>query len=141
MAVTTPGSPSPTRDSPSSPSPRRSTVARAAEAAMPGFVRRLTSTPLARALDAEIAGRRTRKHPVVPWKAFRPADWPDGALEAAYDAMRMLAAGEYLAVEGFSRMAASFAYHELPFDLVAACAAVPTDEIRHAELAVRAASM
>src|SRR5690349_1167043 len=106
-----------------------------------GFARSLTSTPLARALEADVAGHGRRRRPAIPWSSFRREAWPERALQAASDAMRMIATGEYLAVEGFSRMAACFAYHELPFDLVAACVAVPADEIRHAELAVRAAAM
>jgi hypothetical protein len=106
---------------------------------MPVF-RAVTGTPLTRWFDQEIAGRSTRRNVEVPWGAFDRAKYPDAALAVAVDAMRWLATGEYAAVEGFGRLVVSFSWHGVPYDLIAACARIPSDEIRHSEIALRAAA-
>jgi hypothetical protein len=102
--------------------------------------RHLTGTPLARLFAQDVAGTSTHRRPDIPWEKFDRRAHPDGALEVAYDAMRWLASGEYAAVEGFSRMCAAFSWHGVPYDLIAACARVPHDELRHSEMALRAAA-
>jgi hypothetical protein len=106
---------------------------------MPLF-RAVTGTPLTRWFDQEIAGSGTRRHVDVPWSAFERARYPEAALAVAVDAMRWLATGEYSAVEGFGRLVVAFSWHGVPYDLIAACARIPGDEIRHSEIALRAAA-
>jgi hypothetical protein len=105
------------------------------------FHRTVTDTPLARQLTKEVEQRNGRKRRKIPWKQFRRRDYTEPALALAYDAQRMLATGEYLAVEGFSRLTGSLAHHGAPFDLIAAAASIPSDEIAHAEIAVRMAAL
>jgi hypothetical protein len=110
--------------------------------AAPLQVRRvLTTTPLARQHEMMLADRSTRKHPAIPWKAFRRDRYPEPALALAYDAQRMLALGEYTAVDLFARVAAGLALNGAPFDVVAAATRVPCDEIRHADITIRMAAL
>ncbi len=102
--------------------------------------RSVTGGPLTRLMALEVAGRSTRRTIEVPWSRFSAKDHPDAALAIAYDAMRWLASGEYVAVEGFARLLVGFSWHQVPHDLITACARIPGDEIRHAELALHAAS-
>jgi hypothetical protein len=55
--------------------------------------------------------------------------------------MKGLAGGEYGAVDAFARLASALARNGVPIDLVAAAAQIPADEIRHAEYALRMASL
>jgi len=106
------------------------------------FRRTVSDTPLARQLNAEVERRRGRRERrQIPWESFDRSKYPEPALALAYDAQRMLATGEYLAVEGFSRLTGSLAHHGAPFDIIAAAAAIPSDEIAHAELAVHMAAL
>jgi hypothetical protein len=105
---------------------------------MPLF-RAVTDTPLTRQLAQDVDGSFAQRRIAIPWSAFRARDYPAEALAIATDAMRWLATGEYTAVEGFARMTVAFSWHGVPYDLISACARVPGDEIRHSEIAVRAA--
>lgn len=106
---------------------------------MPPLFRVVTDTPLTRQLAQDVAGRSTQKRVEIPWSAFSPERYPREARAIATDAMRWLATGEYTAVEGFARLTVAFSWHGVPYDLIAACARIPSDEIRHSEIAVRAA--
>ncbi len=118
-------------------SPAAGTAGRLASAR--GFRRVLTGTPLSRQHETRLrAGGRGHR---IPWKRFDRSAYPEPALRLAYDAYRVLATGEYDAVDGFSRLTASLCWHGAPFDLIAASASVPADEIRHADGAVRMAAL
>lgn len=106
---------------------------------MPLF-RSVTQTPLTRLFAQDVDRGSTQKRIEIPWDAFDAKEHPSAALEVAYDAMRWLASGEYTAVEGFARLVVGFSWHGVPYDLIAACARIPGDEIRHSQLAVQAAS-
>lgn len=101
----------------------------------------LTTTPLARLHERTILQRGPRKGIHVPWKSFDRSRYPEAALALAYDAQRMLALGEYSAVGLFARFVDGLARIGAPFDIVSAAARVPQDEIRHADLAFRFASL
>lgn len=101
----------------------------------------LTKTPLARQHDRAIAGRLTRKIPVIPWDSFDPSKYPAPALALAAEAQTKLALGEYGAVDLFAHLASAMALNAVPIDLVAAAARTPADEIRHADYAMRAARL
>jgi hypothetical protein len=103
--------------------------------------RTLTATPLARQHERTLLQRGPRKGMDVPWQRFERSKYPDAALALAYDAQRMLALGEYSAVSLFARFVDGLARQGAPFDLVSAAARVPTDEIRHADLAFRFAAL
>jgi len=108
----------------------------------PGPRRRVLSrTPLARAHDQLLAVRVVGRPKPVPWSRFERARYPAEALGLARQAMTALAAGEYGAVVGFAKVAAALALRGAPFDLVALATRVPTDELRHAELALRMAAL
>src|SRR5258706_4860493 len=106
---------------------------------MPPLFRALTDTPLTRQFAQDVAGTRSARPVPIPWNAFAPRDYPDEALTVATDAMRWLATGEYRSVEVFARLTVAFSWHGVPYDLISACARIPGDEIRHSEIAVRAA--
>jgi len=93
------------------------------------------------AMQASNSRARRASPKAIPWSQFDRARYPEPALALAYDAARKLATGEYLAVEGFSRISAALSRHGAPFDLIALGASIPADEIRHAEQAVRVASL
>ncbi len=101
----------------------------------------LTSTPLARLHEKTILQRGPRKGIAVPWSSFHRERYPASALALAYDAQRMLALGEYSAVGLFARFVDGLARAGAPFDIVSAAARVPQDEIRHADLAFRFATL
>ena len=103
--------------------------------------RLLTETPLARQHERVMEGRPRHKVAPIPWDAFRRSRWPAGALRLALDAQQKLAMGEYLAVDLFSRVASGIALLGAPIDLVAAAAAIPGDEIRHADITLRMAGL
>lgn len=95
--------------------------------------RRLTATPLAKQFD--------RKKPRdVPFASFDRKRYPAAALRTAAMAQASLATGEWMAVDLFARLTAALATASAPFDLVSAAAKIPTDEIRHADLALRMAT-
>jgi hypothetical protein len=100
----------------------------------------LTKTPLARQHERTLErglGRRAR--PKIDFAAFDRASYPAPALALALDAQTKLALGEYTAVDLFAHLASAMTLNGVPFDLVAAAASVPHDEIRHADYALRAA--
>jgi hypothetical protein len=103
--------------------------------------RLLTETPLARQHERVMQGRPRHAIAPIPWGGFDRRRWPDGALALALDAQRKLAMGEYLAVDLFARVASAVALHGAPIDLVAAAAGIPSDEIRHADITLRMASL
>jgi hypothetical protein len=101
----------------------------------------LTDTPLARQHERLLAERPGRKRVNVPWGAFDRSRYPDAALALALDAHRSLAVGEYVAVDLFARVSSALALNGAPFDIVAAAARIPSDEIRHADYAIRMAAL
>jgi len=103
--------------------------------------RTLTDTPLARQHEHVLRGDATHMRSAIPWDRFVRSKYPAPALALATDAQRMLATGEYGAVDVFARLAAALATNGAPFDLVAAAARIPSDEIRHADYAIRMASL
>ena len=66
---------------------------------------------------------------------------PQALSHFAANAQRMLATGEYGAVDLFARIASALALNGAPFDIVAAAAHVPSDEIRHADYAIQLATL
>lgn len=100
-----------------------------------------TATPLARAHDRTLAKRARGRRPEIPWESFDRAKYPRPALLLAYDTATRLAQGEYTAVDLFARIASSLAAVGAPFDLIAAATLIPTDEIRHADYALRFAAL
>src|SRR5580692_9787724 len=106
----------------------------------PVHVRRvLTSTPLARQHERTLERGLTRKRPNIPFAGFRRDRYPKPALALAHHTATKLALGEYTAVDLFAHLASSMTLNGVPFDLVAAAATIPHDEIRHADYALRAA--
>ena len=103
--------------------------------------RLLTDTPLARLHDRVMAGHDRRRGAPIPWGRFEREGYPEPALSLALDAQRELAWGEYGAVDLFARLASALSLQGAPFDLVAAASSVPADEIRHADYALRMASL
>lgn len=101
----------------------------------------LTTTPLARQHERGLAGTLTRRIPAINWKSFDRSRYPEPALALAAHAQTKLALGEYGAVDLFAHLASAMALLGVPFDLVAAAARTPADEIRHADYAMRAAKM
>jgi hypothetical protein len=101
----------------------------------------LTATPLARQHERRLAGSLTRRIPAIPWETFDRSRYPEPALALAAHAQSKLALGEYGAVDLFARLASAMALLGVPFDLVAAAARTPADEIRHADYAMRAAKL
>ena len=109
---------------------------------MPIRIKRvLTKTALARQHDRALAGKLTRRIPAIPWEKFDRSKYPDAALKLAAHAQTKLALGEYGAVELFAHLASAMSLLGVPFDLVAAAARTPSDEIRHADYAMRAAKL
>jgi hypothetical protein len=112
-------------------------------AAKPGStrVRTVSQTPLARAHEHRLsaAGRLGRRG--IRWSPFRREKYPAAALALGADALVELATGEYEAFVGFSQVSSALALVGAPFDIVAAAAEVPSDEIRHAEYALRLAGL
>lgn len=105
-------------------------------------VRRVfTATPLAKEHERRTLRGRVRTPRQIPWQAFDRSRYPEPALLLATDAMTGLARGEYGAVDAFSRVASTLARNGAPLDLIAAAAEIPADEIRHAEYALRMASL
>jgi hypothetical protein len=100
----------------------------------PRLQRTLTATPLARRFE-RISARE------VPFAAFDRKRYPAAALRTAAIAQSSLAVGEWMAVDLFGRLTAALTVASAPIDLVAAAAKIPTDEVRHADLALRAAAM
>jgi hypothetical protein len=101
----------------------------------------LTDTPLAREHE-RLLRRRERPVPVeIPWRRFDRSKFPEPALALALDLQRSLVAGEYLAVESFSRVVVALTTVGAPLDLVAAATRVPPDEIRHADYTLRMAAL
>jgi 1,2-phenylacetyl-CoA epoxidase catalytic subunit len=103
--------------------------------------RALTDTPLARAHEARLAKRAQGRPPKIPWERFDRTLYPEPALALAYDAQARLAVGEYSAVDLFARIASGLSLVGAPFDLIAAATCIPTDELRHADYAIRFAAL
>jgi hypothetical protein len=101
----------------------------------------LTDTPLARQHEHRLAGRATHKRKPIPWAAFDRSRYTAAALALACDAQTKLALGEYGAVDLFAHLSSAMTLNGVPFDLVAAATAVPSDEIRHADFAMRMAKL
>lgn len=99
----------------------------------------LTETPLARLHERTLERGLSRKRPIIDFRGFDRAKYPKPALALAHHAQTKLALGEYTAVDLFARLASAMTLSGVPFDLVAAAASVPHDEIRHADYAMRAA--
>ena len=95
--------------------------------------RTLTATPLARRLERGAARD-------VEVSSFVRRRYPAAARRVAAIAQRSLAVGEWMAVDLFARLTAALAVANAPIDLVSAAAKVPTDEVRHADLALRMAA-
>jgi len=98
-------------------------------------------TPLARQHEHRLSGRIMRKTRPIPWAAFDRSRYPAPALALACDAQSKLALGEYGAVDLFAHLASAMTLNGVPFDLVAETARVPSDEIRHADFALRMAKL
>ncbi len=94
-----------------------------------------SGTPLGRVFERTLSGKKAKAP--IPWSSFDRTAYPEPALELAAAAQGKLAGGEYGAVPLFSRIASALAMNGAPFDLIAAAARIPGDEIRHAEQAVR----
>jgi hypothetical protein len=103
--------------------------------------RRTSGTPLARQHEHLLAGRSTRKIAAIPWERFDRARYPEAALALAAHAQRALASGEYSAINLFARLASALAVHGAPLDIITAAARIPSDEARHADYALRLASL
>src|SRR3569832_171314 len=95
--------------------------------------RTLTATPLARRLE-----RGTGRD--VDVSRFVRRRYPAGACRFAAVAQSSLAVGEWMAVDLFARLTAALTLARAPVDLVSAAAKIPTDEVRHADLALRMAA-
>ncbi len=110
-------------------------------------IRRTTSgTALARRFErvgskTRGTGARPKRRAPIPWDAFDRSRYPPAALALAVHAQRALALGEYGAVHLFARLASALALNAAPLDVVRAAAAIPADEARHAELALRMAEL
>jgi hypothetical protein len=101
----------------------------------------LTETPLARRHARAMEGGARRRYKAIPWGAFRREAYPEEALALALSTQRMLAIGEYLAVDQFARAASAVTLLGCPIDLVAMAASIPPDEARHADMALRMVSL
>lgn len=101
----------------------------------------LTDTPLARQHRRELEKGPTRRLRPIPWTKFRRDAYPAPALALAEHEMSSLAIGEYTAVDQFARVASALTLNGAPLDLVACAARIPSDEVRHADYALRFASM
>ena len=99
----------------------------------PRLQRTLTATPLARRFER----LSTRE---VAFAAFDRKRYPAAALRTAAIAQSSLAVGEWMAVDLFGRLTAALTVAGAPIDLVSAAAKIPTDEVRHADLALRMAA-
>jgi hypothetical protein len=103
------------------------------------LARILTSTPLAHGYER--GGRAGKKRPTIPWEAFDRDRHAAPALALSLDAATKLAMGEYAAIELFARLTAGLAVIGAPLDLIGACAEIPNDELRHADIALRFAAL
>src|SRR3954464_115501 len=101
----------------------------------------LSGTPLARRHEQTLVGKLARIPKALPWAAFRPAEHPRAALALATDFWLGLAQGEYAAVGLFTKIASALTAAGAPFDLVYAATVASGDETRHAEYALRMASL
>jgi hypothetical protein len=95
--------------------------------------RTLTATPLARRVERGAARD-------VDVTAFDRRRYPAAGRRVAAIAQSSLAVGEWMAVDLFARLTTALTLASAPIDLVSAAAKVPTDEIRHADLALRMAA-
>jgi hypothetical protein len=100
----------------------------------------LTRTPLARLHERGFLRKGSRRRS-VPFEKFHPASYPESVLTLAAEAHLALARGEYTAVDLFAQIASGLTLNAAPFDIVAAATRVPSDEIHHADLALRMAQL
>lgn len=98
----------------------------------PRLRRTFTQTSLARRFDRVAAD--------VNFAAFKRTSYPAVARRVAAVAQSSLAVGEWMAVDLFARLTAALTVANAPIDLVSAAARIPTDEVRHADLALRMAA-
>jgi 1,2-phenylacetyl-CoA epoxidase catalytic subunit len=82
-----------------------------------------------------------RARRALPWKSFVRSKYPEGALQVASLSQRALARGEYSAVDLFAHMTVDLSLCGAPFDLTSACVKAASDEMRHADYAIRLASL
>jgi len=99
-----------------------------------------SGTPLSRRFERPSIRDGLRKD-VIPWSSFDRSKYPESALALAVHAQSALALGEYGAIHLFSRLASAVSLCGAPLDIVRATAAVPADEARHAEYALRMAEL
>lgn len=104
----------------------------------PVLRRALTATPLARRHERDI---KLRVRQPIPFDSFDPSAYPAAAVAMARDLFHSLALGELMAVDLFAKLAAALTLAGAPLDVIAAAARVPGDEIRHADIALRMASI
>ncbi len=103
--------------------------------------RTLTKTPLTRLHERRIDGKHTRKPRAIPWAAFDRAAYPRAAIDLALDSWIKSTAGEYGAIEVYAQLTSAMALAGLPIDLVTASGHICTDEARHADYAMKMASL
>jgi hypothetical protein len=103
--------------------------------------RLLTATPLAKRHSRFVDGLERRRIPTIPWDSFDRSRYPTPALRLAVQAQSALALGEYTAIELFAKIASGLALLGAPIDLVQEACRIPSDEARHAEYALRFASL
>jgi hypothetical protein len=101
--------------------------------------RSLTATPLARRHERTLERGFARKRHAIDFTRFDRTKYPRSALALAHHAQTKLALGEYTAVDLFAHLSSAMTLNGVPFDLIAAAASIPQDEIRHADYAMRAA--
>ncbi|HSD87978.1 MAG TPA: hypothetical protein VLB44_10710, partial [Kofleriaceae bacterium] len=99
----------------------------------PRLRRTLTRTPLARRFERGLARD-------VDFRPFDRTHYPAPARRFAAVAQSSLAVGEWMAVDLFARLTTALTVASAPIDLVSAAARIPTDEVRHADLALRMAA-
>jgi len=104
------------------------------------YQRVFTTTPLARRYERTLGAQGRRKRS-IPWGSFDPSRYPPAALTLAARAYRELAASEYAAAAIFARVLDAMILCGAPFDLLAEAAQAPLDELRHADHALRIATL
>jgi hypothetical protein len=101
----------------------------------------LTKTPLTRLHERRIEGKHGRRPRPIPWARFDRNAYPRAAIDLALDSWIKSAAGEYGAIEVYAQLTSAMALAGLPIDLVTASGHICTDEARHADYAMKMASL
>lgn len=101
---------------------------------------RISRAPRSASLARRFEKQAARRAPIA-WDRFERDRHPPAALALSHAQASRLAMGEYSAVEIFSRMAAALAIVGAPIEIVAEATQVPSDEIRHASIALRFAEL